>query len=185
MVSLHACHEDKFPTATTEPFVYKQYFLLILIYFLYGLETQVNDISGSASVSGAQGIILAPPTIRSPHLLFQSHHFLSLPLEVVALDVGPLNPARRSPSSQQLWCIFRNYRNATMSSEICIVLCTWFVPPLPIPASTELTKLVYISCRKKYCTLCLSPPLVEPGGMPPLPSTRRHWTTLQNHTTAK
>jgi len=51
-------------------------------------------------------------------------------------------------------------------------------PSVPISASTELTEFLYISCRKNYCTPFRLRPLLAPGGICPLPPTRRHSVTL-------
>jgi len=51
-------------------------------------------------------------------------------------------------------------------------------PSMPIPASTELTELLYISCRKKITVppfaLLALPSAGARGHMPPLPPTRRY-----------
>ena len=54
-----------------------------------------------------------------------------------------------------------------MTSRMCIVLRTW-CSSLPIPASTELTKFLYILCRKKLPHFFRRPSLA-PGGICPCP----------------
>ena len=48
---------------------------------------------------------------------------------------------------------------------------------MPIPASTDLTEFVYISCRKKYCIPFRCPSAGARGICPSLSPTRRHWLT--------
>ena len=44
-----------------------------------------------------------------------------------------------------------------------------------ILASTELTKFLYTSCRKKLPHLLSGPPLLAPGAHAPAAHTRRYW----------
>ena len=101
-------------------------------------------------------------------------------LQVGPLEVGPLNLAwwsgERCNLASAVWgkaqpptilVHFEDLETLLMTPKTCTVLSSMHVicPSMPIPASTQLTEFLYISCRKKLPHHpLLSPPMTSARG---------------------
>ena len=106
-----------------------------------------------------------------------------LPLEVVSLEVGPLNPARSLGSAinspvgsgaksqpPTILLHFEDLETLLMTSKMCIVLYTWFVFPCPFLPQQSSQNFCIFRVAKNYRTPFGTLTLLVPGGICPLPS---------------